>query len=379
MTVFSRARASAIFSKEWKHILRDPFTLMMALMLPLLIVLILGNSIEFNIKSIKLGVCDADRTSASRKLVETFSASNYFLPYRIDDPAHAFDEIVAARARAVVIIPPGFARDLSGAAFGTAPASVQILLDGADNSSIMAVTNYLATINRDAYFKINDIPRGTTPRPAFTLRPRYLFNPELNSRWFSVPGLSAVIIALVAIMLTTLTICREWERGSMEMLLSTPATSAEIVAGKVAPYAILSFIGFILVFIIARLVFGVPFAGSYIMLTIATGLFILGYLAMGLMISISTHKQEVAIQFACILGLLPTLVLSGFLFPVEYMGRAYRVLSSVFPARFYIEISRDQFLKGSGFADLWLCYVAMAIIAICLVLFCLWRFKRTLE
>ena len=374
MSRFSMRRAGAIFSKEFKHIMRDPFTLIMALLLPLLIVLILGNSIEFNIKSIKLGVSDADHTESSRKLVETFASSNYFIPHGVANPDGAFDDIVAERARAVVIIPPGFERDMQS----SDGAAVQIILDGADNSSIMAVSNYLATINRDAYFKINDIP-PTGAGQMIDIRPRYLFNPELNSRWFSVPGLAAVIIALVAIMLTTLTICREWERGSMEMLLSTPATSAEIIVGKVAPYAILSFIGFILVFIVARVVFGVPFIGSYIMLVLATVLFIFGYLAMGLMISVSTHKQDVAIQFACILGLLPTLVLSGFLFPVEYMNRGYRVVSSLFPARFYIDVSRDQFLKGSSFHDLWVNYVAMLIIAAVLILFCLWRFKRTLE
>ena len=374
MTRFSTRRMGAIFAKEFKHILRDPFTLIMALLLPLLIVLILGNSIEFNIRSIKLGVCDSDRTESSHKLVETFSSSNYFIPYGIANPDSAFDEIVDERARAVLIIPPGFGRDVGA---GNA-ATVQIILDGADNSSIMAVSNYLATINRAAYFKIRNIPNAG-PANTVDIRPRYLFNPELNSRWFSVPGLAAVIIALVAIMLTTLTICREWERGSMEMLLSTPATSAEIIVGKVTPYAILSLIGFVLVFVVARVVFGVPFAGSYILLTLATVLFILGYLAMGLMISISTHKQEVAIQFACILGLLPTLVLSGFLFPVEYMNRGYRVVSSLFPARFYIDVSRDQFLKGSNVSDLWPNYVAMGLIAIVLIVFCLWRFKRTLE
>ena len=375
MKHFSTRRAMAIFSKEFKHIMRDPFTLVMALLLPLLIVLILGNSIEFNIKSIKLGVSDADHTTASRKLVETFASSNYFIPHDIAGANAAFDDIVAENARAALIIPPGFERDVMSDGGG----HVQILLDGADNSSIMAVTNYLATINNNAYFKINDIPRTAASAIPVSVQTRYLFNPELNSRWFSVPGLAAVIIALVAIMLTTLTICREWERGSMEMLLSTPATSAEIIVGKVAPYAILSFIGFILVFVVARVVFGVPFVGSYILLILATALFILGYLALGLFISVSTHKQEVAIQFASIIGLLPTMVLSGFLFPVEYMTRAYRVVSSIFPARFYIDVCRDQFLKGSSLSDLWLNYVAMAIIAAAVLLFCLLRFKRTLD
>lgn len=165
----------------------------------------------------------------------------------------------------------------------------------------------------------------------------------------------------------------------MEMLLSTPATTLEIILGKVVPYAILSFIGFILVFIVARLVFGVPFVGSYLILIFATLLFILGYLAMGLYISVSTHKQEVAIQFACIIGLLPAVILSGFIFPIEYMNTIYRIASSIFPAKFYINISRDQFLKGSSFMDLWPAFAFMGAIAIILLIACLRRFKRTLE
>lgn len=374
MKRFSYHRALAIFSKEFKHILRDPFTLIIALLLPLLIVLILGNSIEFNIKSIKMGYYDADRTESSRKLIETFGSSNYFLPYALDNPEKGFPDIVAERARAVVVIQPDFEKEVMAGRTG----EVQVIVDGADNSSIMAVMNYLTTINRNAYFKINDIPKYLS-RENLSFKSRYMFNPELNSRWFSVPGLSAVIIALVAIMLTTPTICREWERGSMEMLLSTPATTLEIILGKVLPYAILSFIGFVLVFIVARVVFGVPFVGSYTLLVLATLLFILGYLALGLFISVSTHKQEVAIQFAVIIGLLPTVVLSGFIFPVEYMSRPYQIVSHLFPASFYIDVSRDQFLKGSSFGDLWVSFALLTAIATVLIAACLHRFKRTLE
>jgi len=240
------------------------------------------------------------------------------------------------------------------------------------------VSNYLNTINQSAVFKILDVPaQYKTQNPQFKIR--YLFNPELNSRWFAVPGLAAVIIALVAIMLTTLTICREWERGSMEMLLSTPASRLDIILGKVAPYAILSFVGFVLVFVVARMVFGVPFVGDYWQLILGTWLFILGYLAIGLLISVSTKKQEVAIQYAAIIGLLPTVILSGFIFPIEYMSAGYRYVSSLFPARFYMDITRDQFLKGSLFVDIWWLYVVLALQAVIILVFCVFRFKRSLE
>lgn len=374
MTVFSWRRTRAILSKEFKHILRDPFTLMMALMLPLAIVLILGSSIEFNIKSIDTVYVDNDKTMASRKLIEAFGSSNYFKPYDIENPDDAYDDIVAGRARVALIVPPDFERGvLSGNG-----AAVQVMVDGTESSTMSSVSNYLNTVNQNAYFKIMDMPINMVQQnPRYMVR--YLFNPELNSRWFAVPGLSAVIIALVAIMLTTLTICREWERGSMEMLLSTPASRLDIIVGKVAPYAILSFAGFVLVFIVGRIVFGVPFVGSYWQLILGTWLFILGYLAIGLMISVSTKKQEVAIQYAAIIGLLPTVILSGFVFPIEYMGRGYQYVSSMFPARFYMDITRDQFLKGSSFGDIWWLYAVLGLQAVIILMFCVFGFKRSLE
>lgn len=371
---FSWHRAMAIFSKEFKHVLRDPFTMFIALLLPLIVVLVLGNAIEFNVKSIKLGYVDNDRSQTSQNLIETFGSSGYFKPYAVNNPEDSFNEIITERARAVLVVPPDFEREIDAGRVGRA----QIILDGADNTSISAIGMYLNSIMVNSYFKIYDLPKNMMPN-SFSFKTRYLFNPELNSRWFAIPGLAAAIIALVAIMLTTLTVCREWERGSMEMLLSTPATPSEIIFGKGMPYAILSFIGFLFVFVLARTVFGVPFVGSYIILFLGTILFILGYLAIGLFISISTHKQEVAIQFAIIIGLLPTLVLSGFLFPVEYMSPGYQFVSSVLPARFYMDLVRDQFLKGSSFMDMLPDIGFLGIIAILLIVICIARFKRTLE
>ena len=374
MKFFSARRCGAIFSKEFKHILRDPFTLMMALMLPLLIVLILGSSIEFNIKSIKLAVADNNQTMESRKLIESFDSSNYFKSYIKNNPNDIFDDVVAGQARAALIIPPEFTKDF----YRGDGANVQIMVDGTESSSMSSVMNYLTAINKSSYFKVLDIPMNASAEN-LNYKIRYLFNPELNSKWFAVPGLSAVIIALVAIMLTTLTICREWERGSMEMLLSTPATRLDIIVGKVGPYAILSFLGFVLVFFVARIVFGVPFVGAYWQLILGTWLFILGYLAIGLLISISTKKQEVAIQYAAIIGLLPTVILSGFVFPIEYMNSAYRYVSAIFPARFYMDITRDQFLKGSSFVDVWWLYAVLAIQAIIILFLSVVKFKRSLE
>lgn len=374
MKIFSWQRSWAIFVKEFKHIVRDPFTLIMALVLPLLIVLILGTSIEFNVKSINMGVVDTDKSMASRKLIETFDSSGYFKSYDVMQADDAIDDMVDGLSRVAIVVPQNFEHDL----FARNSANVQILVDGTESSSIMSVMNYLNTVNQKAYFKINDVPAQALSQ-GITYKVRYLFNPELNSRWFAVPGLAAVIIALVAIMLTALTICREWERGSMEMLLSTPASRLDIILGKVVPYAIISFIGFVLVFLVARVVFNVPFVGSCWQMVFGSWLFILGYLAIGLLISVSTKKQEVAIQYAAIIGLLPTVILSGFVFPIEYMNSGYRYVSALFPARFYMDITRDQFLKGSLFVDIWWLYAVLALQAFVVLIICVFRFKRSLE
>ena len=160
--------------------------------------------------------------------------------------------------------------------------------------------------------------------------------------------------------------------------MSAPAEIL-IALGKVVPYAIISFVGFVLVFAIARFVFGVPFVGSYWQLVFGTWLFILAYLAIGLFISVSTKKQEVAIQYAAIVGLLPTVILSGFVFPIEYMTRGYRIVSAMFPARFYMDITRDQFLKGSLFADIWWLYAILGLQALIILIICVAKFKRSLE
>ncbi|MDR2901946.1 MAG: ABC transporter permease [Lactobacillales bacterium] len=366
-------RAKAVFKKEFKHILRDPFTLTMALLLPLLIVVILGYSIEFNIKEIKTAYTNHDKTIASRKLIETFGSSAYFKTFPVESPMEGYRDIISERARAAIFIPPQFEKELRAGRTG----NVQILLDGADNSSISAISNYLTTINLTAIFKILDIPPVIDTPVQF--KARYLFNPELNSKWFAIPGISAVIIAIVAIMLTALTICREWEKGSMEMLLSTPLTSLEIIIGKILPYAILSFAGFIIVFLAARFIFSVPFVGNYLTLMLGTLLFILAYLAIGLYISIVTKQQQVAVQYAMIVGMLPTSMLSGFIFPIEYMPNIYQWFSTIFPARWYVEISRDQFLKASNIEDLWLPLVILAVQGIVATTACLFRFKRNLE
>lgn len=370
---FRLNRLKSVFVKEFMHIVRDPFTLLFSMGLPLLVVIILGNCIEFNLREISAVVVDHDKSTDSRKLIESFGSSNYFKIYYKDSPERAYEDIVQEKAKTEMVIPPKFGEKIRT----EKSITVQILLDGADNSCVSAIMNYLGTISTSSALKI--IGHPTEDMFPLKIKERYLFNPELNSKWFAIPGLTAVIIAIVAILLTSLTICREWEQGSMELLISTPVQSSELILGKIMPYAILSSIGFMIVYFCARTLFNVPMIGSHALLFSATLLFIINYLGIGLLISVTTKIQQVAVQKAMIIGLLPTSMLSGFIFPISYMPDVLQWITVIFPARWYVEIARNEFLQGSSLSDLIIPFSVLVIQSICIVTTAIFKFKRSLD
>ncbi len=341
---FNIRRAFSIARKEVRHIVRDPFTLGLAIGLPLLMVLFFGYAIDFNVHDIDLTVYDQDHSRASRQLAEAFQSSGYFnLHYRSLDlnPAATLD---SGAAKAALFIDPHFARDIDRE--GTATA--QVLIDGSDNSTAGVIGGYLSGIQMAAAQRIT----GQSAAQPVSLVTRYLFNGELNSRWFTVPGLSVVVLAIISIMLTALTVAREWENGSMEMLLSTPVSSLEIITGKLAPYLAMGFIGQAIIYLAARLLFGVPFQGSHLLLFAGTLLFLSANLAQGLIISVTTRHQIAAIQFSQMAGQLPSLMLSGFIFPIESMPVFFQYFTMIFPARWFMVVMRGLFLRGAGWAEL---------------------------
>lgn len=367
----NRVRVAAVARKEVFHILRDPFTLALALLFPVLVASIFGLAIEFNVSDIPLAVYDGDRSQASRQLTEAFASSGYF---RID-PAHspegALRRVDADRDRAALIIDSGFAND----ARSSRGAEVQVLLDGSDSATVGSVVGYLGQIQRIGVSRIT----GIAPERPIRLETRFLFNSELSSHWFTVPGLMVVVVGILSILLTSMTVAREWEQGSMELLLSTPIRPIEIVVGKLTPYVGLGFGAVALTYLIARLLFGVPFRGSYVVFLVACGLFLLSYLAMGLLISVVARKQQIAMQASMTIGLLPALLLSGFIFPIESMPRLFYYLTSLLPARWFMQISRDSFLKATPVTDLKLPLAMLGLLSAVLVRVAIRRFKRDLE
>lgn len=370
MGLFNAGRALSIALKETRHILRDPFTIGMAIGMPLVYVIFFGSVIDFNYRNVSITVEDRDKTRVSRELVETFTSSGYFRMEPLRAGESSFKPLQTERSSGVLIIEPGFGRKtLSGQQGGA-----QLLIDGADNSKAGALQSYLSGVSAAAG------KRFAGERTDFLrLKTRFLFNPELNSKYLTIPGLAVVLTGLISVLLTALTVAREWETGSMELLLSTPVRPMEIVVGKLLPYCALSFATVFLVYLAARLMFGVPFTGSHLLYTAGYLLFTVAALAQGLVISVITRQQQIAMQIAMISGLLPSLLLSGFLFAIESMPAFFQALVNVLPPRWFMVISRGIFLKGSGFADLIVPFAALLLLDALLVGLAVKKFKTDLE
>lgn len=368
---FVLGRALSIARKEVRHLSRDRFTLAMALGVPVFLVIFFGYVLDYDVKRVKLLVVDRDQTRVSRDLVNVFASADYFAPLALrpgETPLGALEE---GRAKATLFIEPGFARDMAKGL----PGRVQIVIDGADNQTTSVIASYLGGLQNAALRRL--LPE-TRASPA-SLRTRFLFNPELNSRWFVVTGLFVVVTGIVSVLLTALTVAREWETGSMELLLSTPVQPLEIIVGKLAPYMALCLAAVGLIYVAARVGFGVPFNGNHGTFLLACILFLTCTLAQGLLISVLTRQQQLAMQFSNLTGLLPATLLSGFVFPVESMPIFFRYFTTLLPARWFVVACRGIFLKGAGVSELAVPLGVMVLIGTTLVFLAVKKFKKDLE
>ena len=371
MIEFSFNRTFAVMKKEVFHISRDPFTVGVALILPLAIAFIFGYAMEFNVKEIPTAVLDSDRSQTSRNLLESVGSSNYFILKPVQNIDEGFSEIESDRVKAFFFIPPNFEKNVNSGSGD----EIQVIIDGTDGSFVGSISGYLTRISQSFNQRLNS---NTLP-PNTQLHFKYLFNSELNSKWFSIPGITVVIMAILCSLLTTLTVAREWENGSMELLLSTPIKPTEVILGKLTPYAVICLFSVGLVYVLARVWFGVPFQGNHFVFALGCILFLGSYLALGLVISVLLRKQLTAMQTGLMVGMLPSAMLSGFIFPIENMPSFFQKLTAIFPARWFMEIARDQFLKGSTISELATPFTALTIICLGLIFFASKQFKQDLE
>lgn len=341
--MIDRIRLLAVARKETLQLSRDRRSLLLAFALPLLLLVLFGYAISWDVRHIALAVVDGDRTPESRQWIESFLASRYFdlvaRPERADEAARLF---ARGEALIVLVIPPGFAADVGAGK----PATLQILLDGADANTATIASGYAEAVTRQLGQRL--VLRGETVKPPLEARSRVWFNETLASRNMIVPGLVAVIMMIIAAMLTSLTIAREWERGTMEQLAATPVTRIEVVLGKLLPYLAIGVLDVAVASVLGVWLFEVPFRGSVALLGGLSLLFITGSLGLGLFISAAARSQILATQISMIATFLPAFLLSGFMFAIEAMPAPLRLLSYLIPARYFLVVTRGIFLKGVG-------------------------------
>ena len=343
MSTLSWTRLTAMARKEVLHLRRDSRSLLLAFLLPTLLVVLFGYAIGWDVDDIRTAVLDLDESGRSRELIEAFEASGYFtVVRRLTRHGQVEDVLDRGEALVVIVLPPDFARDLDGGR----SAALQILVDGSDANSATIALGYAQSIVRS--FSSDVLLAGAERPPRVRAETRVWYNEELLSRNMIVPGLVAVIMMIIAAMLTSLTIAREWERGTMEQLVSTPVHRVEVVLGKLLPYVAIGVIDVVLVSLIGVFLFDVPFRGSPGLLMILSLAFIVGSLGLGMFISAVARSQLLATQMAMLLTFLPAFLLSGFMFAIDVMPPALQAITYLIPARYFLVVTRGLFLKGVG-------------------------------
>jgi ABC-2 type transport system permease protein len=352
-----------VIVKELRQVRRDPTSLGMLMVLPAVLIIMVGYALNFDVKHTPLVVYDQDRTPGSRAFLEKFKNTEYF-DYRFEARRYADieDLFLHGQAKIAVVVPASFA---AGVASGE-DEHVQILVDGSDaNTAGQAVatasrltSDYATHVVADAFMK-----RGRALPVPVDFQPRVWYNPDLVSSKFLIPGLIGFIIVLTAVISTSLTVVREKERGTMEQLMVSPLRPLEIVLGKTIPYLGISLIAASAILILGYILFDVQVAGSLLLLYAAILMIILGGLGQGLLISTVTDSQQVAFMISVFSSLLPSFLLSGFVFPVATMPVVLRILSNLAVNKFFLVVVRGVMLKGVGFGAVWeqfLCMFAFA-------------------
>jgi ABC-2 type transport system permease protein len=351
----------AVAVKEFRQIGRDRRTLMTLLFVPALVLLLYGYALNFDVRNVRLALQDNDRSSASRELVSSFVNSGYFdLVGEAASPSDIARMLDRGDARLVLVVPYGFGRD---AAAGRA-TSVQLIISGDNANTASTVMGYgLALVNTLSMRYEVEARVASTSGPLLTIEPRVWYNPELRSALFLVPGLIAYIAMLTAVVSTALSIVREKEAGTMEQIRMSPIGPLPYVLGKTVPYFCISLASAMIVVGLAMAMFGLPMRGSWVMLLAAVSLFLVGALAAGLLISTIAETQQVAFQVALLTSYLPTLMLSGFIFPISSMPAFLQTVTYIVPARYFLTALRGIVLKGVGVEAFWRDLVALAVIA----------------
>jgi drug efflux transport system permease protein len=369
----SLVRILAMAGKETLHIRRDPRTLYLALGMPVLMLFLFGYGVSFDLDHIPIAVADRDRTEVSRALVDAVTGSRELVKVAEVAPEDALAAFRGGEVLAVLSIQDGYGRDV----LRGKRTRVQLLVDGADPVSANQVLAKADALVRAETRRLAG-PGLADREPLLQVKVWTRYNPAGRSALFMVPGLAAYLLAISAVLLTALTVAGEWERGSMEQLFASPVGRLEIVLGKLLPYLVLGMVELLLVIAFGTAAFDLPVRGSAALLLVLGFFFLAGMLGQGLLISVLAKNQLVATQAGALSALLPSLLLSGMVFPIENMPFVLQLLSRVVPARYLVHGLRGLLLKGNGLDVLWPDLVALVAFAVLVLAVATARFQRRL-
>ncbi len=369
-------RVKAVARKEFLHIGRDPRSLYMALATPLLLLLLFGYALSLDVDQVPTVVYDLDQSAESRELVERFRGSTYF---RIIEEASSPEDVNRAidRSRALVglLVSPGFGGDIKAGR----EASVQLLLDGSDSNTANIALGYAQGLVTLYGAELRSAARerlGAPEMKSLDPRIRVIFNSDLKSRNYIVPGLIAVILMIIAAILTSLCIAREWENGTMEQLLSTPLRPVELLLGKLAAYFAVGMVDMVIALVTGVFLFQVPLRGSVLLLMFTAAIFCFGALCWGIMLSAAARNQLIAYQLSMLSSFLPAFLLSGFIYSIDNMPHVIQAVTYIVPARYFVTILKGIFLKGVGWEILWLEILAMTLYGLVVFLLAMRRMRQ---
>ena len=372
------SRLFSIIRKEFIQIFRDPRTLALVILMPIMQLFLLGYAATTDVRNISLAVWDQSQSPQSRALLDAFRAADYYrISYAVGSEEEYRALIENGKARAVLIIPPDYARKLADG-----DAQVAMILDGSDatvGATALSVARLIGqSYATDILSEQAALSGRTAPLMPLEVRTQVWYNPDLQSAYFMIPGVIGQILFMITTMLTATAIVRERERGTIEQLIVTPIRSWELVLGKILPYALLAFFDTFEILIIGHLWFGIPVRGDLTLIVLTSGLFLLSSLGIGLFASSIANTQQEA-MLTVMFTALPSLFLSGFFFPLEAMPQFLQVVSYAIPLRYYLVIIRSLLLKGVGAAALQNEIIALAIFGIVIMGAAALRFRKRLD
>ncbi len=357
--------------KEFIQILRDKRMGGLVFIAPIIQILVIGYAVTTDVNNVPTAIYDQDKSQESRELVQRMEASGYFeIKYQVQSPQELTDLLERGRVLAAMEFKPGFASDLNKGN----PVEVQVLMDGSDSNTAQVALGYVKSIL--TRYSQEKSPRNL--KASFlplSIQTRAWYNPDLRSRNYNVPGVIALMVMIICLLLTSMAVVREREIGTMEQLMVTPLKPLELILGKTIPFACIGFIDMFLVTIIGVNWFNIPIVGSLLQLTISTGIYLLSILGVGLFISTVTKSQQQALM-ASFLFFAPAILLSGFMFPIDNMPRVIQYITYLNPLRYFLVIVRGIFLKGVGFNILWPQMAALFTLGLSLLTLSVLRFHK---